>query len=150
MKTLRTLNSMMLTLLMLATIAASAQMRTTVKGVVLDEKGQPVVGANVDFVNKDNGAKFSMKTDKHGEYMSIAMLPGNYDVDVTKDKAPLFHHTNVQITIAGTKDGANIHDFKKSEDIAAPATSAKDAAAMKEHEEAVNENKKIENVNDIL
>src|SRR5947209_5602259 len=79
--------------MLFGTIAATAQINVAVKGAAKDDKGAPLVGARIEFVNKDNGRKFSMKTDKKGEYMNIGLIPGNY-------KATLFGPEGKELTFA--------------------------------------------------
>ena len=65
---------------------AAAQMGGMVKGKVLDDKGQPVVGANVTITAVDTSRKFQTKSDKRGEYMQIGLTSGGYTVVAEKDK----------------------------------------------------------------
>ena len=50
-----------------------AQATGTVKGVCKDMEGKPIVGANVEWVNTDNGRKYNLKTNKKGEYFSLGI-----------------------------------------------------------------------------
>jgi tetratricopeptide (TPR) repeat protein len=65
---------------------AAAQMGGMVKGRVLDDKGQPVIGANVTITAVDTSRKFQTKSDKRGEYMQIGLTSGGYMVVAEKDK----------------------------------------------------------------
>jgi tetratricopeptide (TPR) repeat protein len=65
---------------------AAAQMGGMVKGKVVDDKGQPVVGANVTITAVDTSRKFQTKSDKRGEYMQIGLSSGGYTVVAEKDK----------------------------------------------------------------
>ena len=67
-------------------VPAAAQMGGMVKGKVLDDKGQPVVGANVTITAVDTSRKFQTKSDKRGEYMQIGLTSGGYTVVAEKDK----------------------------------------------------------------
>jgi tetratricopeptide (TPR) repeat protein len=69
-------------------IGAFAQ-TTTVKGYVKDPSG-PVVDAQVSLKDKDTGRKFNLKTDKKGQFFSIGITPGKFDVTVTKDGKTLY------------------------------------------------------------
>ena len=62
-----------------------AQATGTVKGVCKDMDGKPIVGANVEWVNTDNGRKYNLKTNKKGEYFSLGIEPGKYKVTLTQD-----------------------------------------------------------------
>ena len=61
------------------------QFTATVKGVVKDQSGKPMDGATVELVNVDNGKKFDLKTNSKGEYQSIGITQGTYDMSLMKD-----------------------------------------------------------------
>ena len=65
------------------TPALLAQMTGSVAGVCKDENGNPVAGANVEFSNTANGRKYPVKTNKKGEYYSLGIEPGAYNVLIT-------------------------------------------------------------------
>ena len=47
----------------------------TVKGVCKDTQGNPIVGGIVVWANQDNGQKYTLKTNKKGEYFSLGVGP---------------------------------------------------------------------------
>ena len=57
----------------------------SVKGVCKDATGTPIVGANLEWFNTDNGRKYNLKTNKKGEYFSLGIEPGKYKVTLTQD-----------------------------------------------------------------
>ena len=59
---------------------AFAQASGTVKGVCKDAKGSPIADAIVVWSNLDNGQKYTLKTNKKGEYFSLGIAPGKYNV----------------------------------------------------------------------
>lgn len=59
---------------------AFAQASGTVKGVCKDPKGTPLADAIVVWANLDNGQKYTLKTNKRGEYFSLGIAPGKYNV----------------------------------------------------------------------
>jgi Carboxypeptidase regulatory-like domain len=65
--------------------AAFAQATGTVKGVARDMQGNPIVGATVEWYNTDNGRKYTLKTNKKGEYFSLGIEPGKYKVTLLQD-----------------------------------------------------------------
>ena len=69
--------------------SAFAQASGTVKGVVKDPQGAPIVDAVVVWSNMDNGQKYTLKTNKKGEYFSLGLTPGKYTVIVYKDQEDL-------------------------------------------------------------
>lgn len=56
--------------LLVLAIAGSAQTRS-VKGKVVDDKGQPVADAQISIVATDITRNFSVKTNKKGEYLYL-------------------------------------------------------------------------------
>jgi tetratricopeptide (TPR) repeat protein len=62
-----------------------AQASGTVKGTCRDAQGNPVVDGVVVFVNQDNGQKYTLKTNKKGEYFSLGLSPGKYVVTLYKN-----------------------------------------------------------------
>lgn len=64
--------------------AAIAQSSGTVQGTCKDAQGAPIPGAVVVFNNLDNGQKYPLKTNKKGEYFSLGLSPGKYNVVMYK------------------------------------------------------------------
>jgi tetratricopeptide (TPR) repeat protein len=62
-----------------------AQASGTVKGVCKDAQGNPVADAIVVWQNMDNGQKYTLKTNKKGEYFSLGLTPGKYLVTLYKN-----------------------------------------------------------------
>jgi tetratricopeptide (TPR) repeat protein len=57
----------------------------TVKGVCRDADGQPIVDGVLLWVNQDNGQKYNLKTNKKGEYFSLGIAPGTYNVTLYRN-----------------------------------------------------------------
>lgn len=57
----------------------------TVKGVCKDAQGNPFVDALVVWTNVDNGQKYPLKTNKKGEYFSLGISAGKYNVALYKN-----------------------------------------------------------------
>ncbi len=55
------------------------------KGIVKDQSGKPLAGATVEVVDSATGRKYELKTDSKGEYSSIGIAIGTYDVSLMKD-----------------------------------------------------------------
>ena len=62
-----------------------AQASGTVKGECKDAQGNPVADAIVVYVNQDNGQKYTLKTNKKGEYFSLGLTAGKYNVSLYKN-----------------------------------------------------------------
>jgi tetratricopeptide (TPR) repeat protein len=99
-----------------------AQASGTVKGVCKDAQGNPIVDGIVVFTNTDNGQKYTLKTNKKGEYFSLGISPGKYNVTLYKNAddqkaGKEFDHVNgfpVQIS-----DNEYNFDVKKEQENAA-------------------------------
>jgi tetratricopeptide (TPR) repeat protein len=61
-----------------------AQASGTVKGVCKDASGNPIADGVVVYANQDNGQKYTLKTNKKGEYFSLGISPGKYTVTFYK------------------------------------------------------------------
>ncbi len=57
----------------------------SVKGVCKDAQGNVVADGVVVYANLDNGQKYSLKTNKKGEYFSLGLSPGKYLVTLYKN-----------------------------------------------------------------
>jgi len=62
-----------------------SQASGTVKGVCKDVQGNPIADAVVVFANQDNGQKYTLKTNKKGEYFSLGVSAGKYTVTLYKN-----------------------------------------------------------------
>ena len=81
------LSTVALIVALFAAVPAFAQSTGMVKGVVKDDKGQPVDGANIVIeMNGGTGRKFETKSNKKGEYIQIGLASGSYKVTAEKDK----------------------------------------------------------------
>jgi tetratricopeptide (TPR) repeat protein len=65
---------------------AAAQSTGMIKGVVRDDKGQPVEGATVTIESTASSRRFQTKTNRRGEYIQIGLNSGQYRVTAEKDK----------------------------------------------------------------
>jgi tetratricopeptide (TPR) repeat protein len=71
----------------LVAIAAPGYAQTgQVKGKVVDASGKVVEGATVTIEGSDSGGrKFTVKTNKNGEFIQIGLQPGQYKITAAKD-----------------------------------------------------------------
>jgi tetratricopeptide (TPR) repeat protein len=72
-----------------------AQASGTIKGVCKDAQGNPVAEGLVVYSNLDNGQKYTLKTNKKGEYFSLGVTPGHYLVTLYKDADSLKANTEM-------------------------------------------------------
>ncbi len=119
---------------------------TSVKGYVHDVQGQPVPGATVEFINKENGRKYDLKTNAKGEYYTLGITSGRYDLFVIKDGKQLWKETGVPLSFSDTDNVVNV-DLKKElanqQAQISPEEKARQEAAAKEAT-------KLKGLNDML
>jgi tetratricopeptide (TPR) repeat protein len=120
---------------LMAAVPAFAQSTGMVKGVVNDDKGQPVADAKVTIeMNGGTGRKFETKSNKKGEYIQIGLASGSYKVVAEKDK---LGSAPVTVTVrANTTQEANLLLAMASAS-AANDVKAKNAAITKVFDEGV-------------
>jgi tetratricopeptide (TPR) repeat protein len=79
--------------------SAFAQATGTVKGVCKDVEGKPIAQAQVEWLGVETGRKYTLKTNNKGEYFSLGIAPGSYNVKLSKDGAEIFHFSNVSVRL---------------------------------------------------
>jgi len=129
---------------------AFSQMTATVKGVCKDVDGKPIVGATVEWTGVDTGHKYTLKTDKNGNYFSLGVAPGKYNIKLSKDGKELWHLNNVPI---GMEEVTQDFDLKKEQAAAAqaPGMTAEDKkAAAERQEKIVKEQNTVKTLNEKL
>jgi tetratricopeptide (TPR) repeat protein len=89
-----------------------AQATGSVKGVCKDAQGTPIVGANLEWFNTDNGRKYDLKTNKKGEYFSLGIEPGKYKVTLTQEGKQLDQVAGFPV---GMDESTLDFDLKKSQ-----------------------------------
>jgi tetratricopeptide (TPR) repeat protein len=95
-------------LLFLALSCAAFAQNTTIKGKVTDRDGNVVDGAQVLFQgDKESGVKYTLKTNKKGEFFSLGIRKGVYDVTVSKDGNTIYRE---QVAVDYNQDKNNF-DF---------------------------------------
>ncbi len=127
-----------------------AQNSGTVKGVCKDADGKPIAGAQVEWLNTENGRKYELKTNNKGEYFSLGIVPGKYKVTLSSGGKELFHFTGVDVSL----DEKDL-DFDLKKEQAATAQAAgmtpEQLKARQEQEAKVaKENLNIKSLNDKL
>ena len=77
-------------------------------GKVTDDKGQPVVGAQVLILGMDSNRKYPTKTDKKGEWVYMNIASGRYRLVVRADKFNPFYQDNIPLAIGFTPVNATL------------------------------------------
>ncbi len=131
----------------LATPLAHAQ-TGSIKGVCKNLDGTPIAGAEVEWYGTDTGRKYTLKTNNKGEYFSLGVLPGKYNVKLTKDGKEMFHINGVVVTSGETTTDIDL----KKEQAAAAAGQGKTPEQLKaeqeQREKALKENNTVKALND--
>jgi tetratricopeptide (TPR) repeat protein len=86
----------------LSIVPAFGQAAGSVKGVCKDQEGNPIAGATVEWLSTDTGRKYTLKTNNKGEYFSLGVSPGKYNVALSKDGKEIYHFNNVTVTLDET------------------------------------------------
>src|SRR5689334_5467162 len=84
--------------LALATPLAWSQ-TVQVKGSIKGFDGKPLPNATVEYVAPDTGAKYTFKTDQGGNFFSIGVRSGLYNVTVTPQGGQPIGPFRAQITL---------------------------------------------------
>jgi tetratricopeptide (TPR) repeat protein len=149
------LPAMMMLAMLLASVAAMAQ-NITVRGIAKDKQGQPYVGATIELTSTDNGRKYDLKSDKHGEFSTIILPNGKYDVKLIVDGQTLWQK-NFLVSFStppGMSEAQhNFLDLDLSHQQSTGMTEEQKKVqeeAQKKNAEAVKENAKIGNLNKLM
>jgi tetratricopeptide (TPR) repeat protein len=91
--------ALLLMLVMLVGAAAAQSNFAIVKGKAVDQQGQPIANAQIQMHGQESGQKYDLKTNKKGEFYSMGILPGTYDVKLIKDGKDIFQFNKVQVAL---------------------------------------------------
>ena len=127
-----------------------AQNSTTVKGACKDAEGKPIAGAQVEWLNTENGRKYDLKTNNKGEYFSLGIVPGKYKVTLSSSGKEIFHFSGVDVSL----DEKELDfDMKKEQAATAQAAGMTPEQLKAQQEQAAKvakENANIKGLNDKL
>jgi tetratricopeptide (TPR) repeat protein len=129
---------------------AFAQNTGAVKGICKDLEGKPIAQAEVEWTGTETGHKYNLKTNNKGEYFSLGIAPGKYNVKLSKDGKELWHFNGLTV---GMDELTLDFDLKKEMANAAQGQgmTPEQAAKMKEATaKAENERKTVGTLNEKL
>jgi tetratricopeptide (TPR) repeat protein len=129
---------------------AFAQNTGAVKGICKDLEGKPIAQAEVEWTGTETGHKYNLKTNNKGEYFSLGIAPGKYNVKLSKDGKELWHFNGLTV---GMDEMTLDFDLKKEMANAAQGQgmTPEQAAKMKEATaKAENERKTVGTLNEKL
>jgi len=137
----RYFNLVVLALLVgLSSLTALAQ-ATGIKGVCKDTDGKFITDGVVEITQQETGRKITVKTNKNGEYQTIGLSPGNYDVALTRNGVAVDGFNKIPVTFGGIQD-VNF-DLKKD----AAAKGGPSEEQLKQQQEVVKQNEKVKGIN---
>lgn len=144
MKKYITLVTLLALLLGVCAMPVAAQNTGTVKGWVKDQDGKPMSDGVVVWTNRDTGGKKEIKTNKNGEYFSVGLGPGTYDVQVMQNGQKVDFINSVPMGVGDVKE----LNFDVKKDIAqALAKSGVTDEQLKKQQESQKQNEKIKGLN---
>ena len=151
---MKKLSMFLVTLVAMAILAPAAFAQAgTIKGNVKDAEGKPMAGATLQFQGLDNGRHYELKTDKHGNYYSMGIASGKYDVTVLFDgqQVDKLNGYVVQSTVGTGSDNELNIDLQKE---ASQAEANKSPEQRKAEEQAKQQQnaqvQKVGKLNDLL
>lgn len=130
--------------------AAFAQAMGSVKGVCKDAEGKIITGAEVEWYGSETGRKYALKTNNKGEYFSLGISPGKYNVKLSKDGKEIWHINNVSV---GLDEVVLDFDLKKEQMSSAQASgmTAEQVKQIQEQQaQAAKETNTVKALNDKL
>ncbi len=118
-----------------------AQNTGSVRGACKDLDGKPITQAEVLWTSSETGHKYTLKTNNKGEYFSLGIVPGKYNVTLSKDGKDIFHFNGISV---GIDEAVVDFDLKKEQASLAKgqglppeqAAKAKEAAAKADKEKS--------------
>jgi len=140
----------LLVLVALCAPAMFAQAMGTVKGVCKDADGKFITGATVEWDGIETGRKYTLKLNNKGEYFSLGINPGKYNVRLVKDGKELYHINGVSV---GLDELTLDFDLKKEQEKSAQGQgmSAEQVKQMQEQQAAAaKENNTVKALNEKL
>ena len=88
--------------LLLAGTAAAQSQFGQITGLVMDQTGAGVAGADVIVKNEKTGVEFRTVSNNEGNYVVTSLVPGTYSVSTTKAGFQSVTQTGIQLNLAQT------------------------------------------------
>ncbi len=129
---------------------AFTQTTGSVKGTCKDVDGKPIAQAEVEWVGTETGHSYKLKTNAKGEYFSLGIVPGKYNVFLRKDGKQLWNINGISV---GLEEMELPFDLKKEQVTAAKAqgmTPEQIKAKQEAEAKAESEKKTVGTLNDKL
>jgi tetratricopeptide (TPR) repeat protein len=129
---------------------AVAQTTGSVKGVCRDSDGKPIAQAEVEWVSSETGHKYTLKTNNKGEYFSLGIVPGKYNVKLSKDGKELFHLNGIPVQLDEVDQDFDLKKEKANQAAAQGLTPEQQKAKEDAAAKAAAENKTVGALNEKL
>jgi tetratricopeptide (TPR) repeat protein len=129
---------------------AVAQTTGSVKGVCRDSDGKPIAQAEVEWVSSETGHKYTLKTNNKGEYFSLGIVPGKYNVKLSKDGKELFHLNGIPVQLDEVDQDFDLKKEKANQAAAQGLTPEQQKAKEDAVAKAAAENKTVGALNEKL
>jgi len=137
-------------LLAVLAIPAAFGQTTSVKGVCKDMEGKPIAGAQVEWTNQENGRKYDLKTNNKGEYFSLGIGTGRYNVRLLQDGKEIFHFNGVVVSLEETTLDFDLKKEQAATAQGAGMTAEQVKQQQEQREKVAKENNTIKALNEKL
>ncbi len=129
---------------------AVAQTTGSVKGVCRDADGKPIAQAEVEWTGVETGHKYTLKTNNKGEYFSLGVVPGKYNIKLSKDGKEIFHLNGVPVGLEETDQDFDLKKEKATQAAGQGLTPEQMKAREEAAAKAANEAKTVGTLNEKL
>src|SRR5271156_2233057 len=129
---------------------AFTQTTGSVKGVCKDSDGKPITQAEVEWLSTETGHKYTLKTNNKGEYFSLGIVPGKYNVKLSKDGKEIFHNNGISVGLDETELPFDLKKEKANQAAGQGLTPEQQKAKEEAAAKAAAENKTVGTLNEKL
>jgi tetratricopeptide (TPR) repeat protein len=136
--------TMLVTVLGVFCVPSAWSQMGEIKGTVKDTDGNPMGNIQVQLVGTENGRKYNLKTNKNGEFFSLGIGLGKYNIKIMKDGKQIYELSNFPIKLGENPVEINL---EKEEDLLTQEPAAQKGLTpeqRKQLEEALEAKKKAE------
>lgn len=133
----------MITLVAALYVSPALAQMGSVRGACKDVEGKPIVGATMEFRNMDSGQVYKLKTNNKGEYFSLGVASGKYNVRLLQDDKEIFHLNGVRV---GSDEAPIDIDLKKEHENAAKGQGLTPEQLKQMQEQQAKQQKEVDTV----
>jgi tetratricopeptide (TPR) repeat protein len=129
---------------------AFGQTTGSVKGTCRDADGKPIAQATVEWIGIETGRTYTLKTNSKGEYFSLGITPGKYNIRLSKDGKELFKLNGVPVGLEETPQDIDLKKEAATQALSQGMTPEELKAKQEAAAKAATESKTIGTLNDKL